>query len=265
MRILKTPLPPWTLSITYSIGIFTFARACPLTCIISQPWRDYKYSNIWTVDLHMHLTAGNWYRTQERPQNMSACEIMSPRAWMGHHLFAECSGPRAWFITKCPCLKMPVYLQLTIRIWTITLYTYNFNNRRASSSYPTGTRGLRCQISGCLHWPGEDPDAVRSWKVCVKRILVPTRWSSLESLDYIRKRQECKIRTHWRRNKLTVEYRFYVGKGLGIHELVISHVKVGASLIKRFFFLACEEDCRAVVSLFGVCVWVCVCVGCVSE
>jgi len=42
-----------------------------------------------------------------------------------------------------------------------TLYTYNFNNLRASASYPTGTRGLRCQISGCLHLtrrrPGRGP------------------------------------------------------------------------------------------------------------
>ena len=118
-----------------------------------------------------------------------------------------------------------------------------------SYRYP-GVQGVR--YPGVSTWPGEDPDLVRSWKVCVERILVPTRWSSQESLDHI-----CKnARFGLTGAGTSLEYRFYyVGKGLGIHVLVISHVKVGASFIKRFFLLAYEEDCRA----RGLCVCVCVC------
>ena len=118
-----------------------------------------------------------------------------------------------------------------------------------SYRYP-GVQGVR--YPGVSTWPGEDPDPVRSWKVCVERILVPTRWSSQESLDHI-----CKnARFGLTGAGTSLEYRFYyVGKGLGIHVLVITHVKVGASFIKRFFPVGLR---RRLPGQGFVCVCVCV-------
>lgn len=155
---------------------------------------------------------------------------------------------------------MPVYLQLTIRTWTITLYTNDGNNRRASASYSSRTRELRCQISGCLHQTWRRPGPGPLVESVPPEDLLPTRWSSLESLDHIRKREEFKIRTHWRRNKLRVQV--LCRKRIGGSSIGNKSRQGGSEAHQTLFLLAHEEDCRAIFSLLG---FVCVCVCCVSE